>query len=91
MFKAEDKLQGVVIDPSVKKLISRATLPRKDSAARQTETTVSGLRKWAVRLSKITLLICFLTSFFLREDSEDFTDRDKDKGGHIWNPLVMIL
>lgn len=80
----------MVIDPVSKKLISRATLPLTDSAARQTETTVSGLRKWVSQAEQNHLTHLFF-NFFLREDSEDFTDHDKDKGGHIWNPLVMIL
>lgn len=62
VFKAEEKPRCVVTDPSIseaKRCLSESPTFLKESAARQPETTVSGLRKRVIRPSNLTVLVCF--------------------------------
>lgn len=84
VLKEQDKARGVVIDPSVllRDLSQCVAFPQRVNS-RQTETTVSGLREWVLRLSNLTVLIYFLTSFFCKKITKTLLTITEIRRAHI--------
>lgn len=77
-----------MIGPSVPEA-KGAPLSFKESAARQTETIVSGLGIWVVKSRNLMVLIYFLTSFFCETITKTLLSMTRDKGRSCFGILLL--